>query len=46
VVQTVDAAGSPAVLRSVDDAPAGTTLRVRVGDGAILATSEGSADGE
>ena len=26
--------GSGAVLRSVDDAPAGTTLRVRVGDGA------------
>ena len=46
VVQTVGAAGSAAVLRSVDDAPAGTTLRVRVGDGAIAATSEGPADGE
>jgi exodeoxyribonuclease VII large subunit len=46
VVQAVGAAGSAAVLRSVDDAPAGTTLRVRVGDGAIVATSEGPADGE
>jgi exodeoxyribonuclease VII large subunit len=46
VVQTVGAAGSAAVLRSVDDAPAGTTLRVRVGDGAIAATSEGPADDE
>src|SRR6202012_2609413 len=45
VVQAVGAAGSAAVLRSVDDAPAGTTLRVRVGDGAIVATSEGPADG-
>jgi exodeoxyribonuclease VII large subunit len=34
------------VLRSVDDAPAGTKLRVRVGDGAIAAISEGPADGE
>lgn len=34
-----------AVLRSVDDAPAGTRLRVRVGDGAITATSEGRIDG-
>ncbi len=46
VVQTIGAAGSAAVLRSVDDAPAGTALRVRVGDGAIAATSEGPADGE
>jgi exodeoxyribonuclease VII large subunit len=46
VVQTVGATGSAAVLRSVDDAPAGTTLRVRVGDGAIAATSEGPANGE
>ncbi len=46
VVQTVGADGSTAVLRSVGDAPAGSRLRVRVGDGAIAATSEGPADGE
>ena len=46
VVQTVGADGSTAVLRSVDDAPAGSRLRVRVGDGAIAAMSEGPADGE
>jgi exodeoxyribonuclease VII large subunit len=40
VVQTL--AG---VLRSVDDAPAGTGLRVRVSDGAIGAVSEGRIDG-
>ncbi|WP_343710672.1 exodeoxyribonuclease VII large subunit [Mycobacterium sp.] len=45
VVQTVDGT-DPVVLRSVDDAPAGTRLRVRVGDGAIAAMSEGPADGE
>jgi exodeoxyribonuclease VII large subunit len=45
VVQTAPAAGAPAVLRSVDDAPAGTRLRVRVADGAIAATSEGPVDG-
>jgi exodeoxyribonuclease VII large subunit len=33
------------VLRSVDDAPAGTRLRVRVADGAIAAVSEGPTDG-
>ncbi|OBI89584.1 hypothetical protein A9X01_13595 [Mycobacterium asiaticum] len=33
------------VLRSVDDAPAGARLRVRVADGAITATSEGRTDG-
>jgi exodeoxyribonuclease VII large subunit len=33
------------VLRSVDDAPAGTRLRVRVADGAVAAVSEGRADG-
>ncbi|OBJ76848.1 exodeoxyribonuclease VII large subunit [Mycobacterium gordonae] len=33
------------ILRSVDDAPAGTRLRVRVADGAIAATSEGRTDG-
>jgi exodeoxyribonuclease VII large subunit len=46
VVQTVSAAGQPtAVLRSIEDAPAGTKLRVRVADGAIAATSEGRTDG-
>ncbi|OBI47585.1 exodeoxyribonuclease VII large subunit [Mycobacterium kyorinense] len=46
VVQTVPVSGAAAVLRSVDDAPAGTRLRVRVGDGAIAAVSEGSTDDE
>lgn len=45
VVQTIPAAGPPAVLRSVADAPAGTRLRVRVCDGAVTATSEGHPDG-
>lgn len=40
VVQTVGAAG-PHVLRSIDDAAAGTRLRIRVADGAVAATSEG-----
>ncbi|MGB3521071.1 MAG: exodeoxyribonuclease VII large subunit [Mycobacterium sp.] len=44
VVQTVGAAG-PHVLRSVDDAAAGTRLRIRVADGAVAATSEGCVDG-
>jgi exodeoxyribonuclease VII large subunit len=46
VVQTVGADGSAVVLRSADDAPAGSRLRVRVGDGAIAAMSEGPVDGE
>ena len=45
VVQTVPAAGPSAVLRSVDDAPAGTKLRVRVADGSVTAISEGRTDG-
>ncbi|MBS9534691.1 exodeoxyribonuclease VII large subunit [Mycobacterium sp. M1] len=45
VVQTVPAAGPSRVLRSTDDAPAGTRLRIRVSDGAVAATSEGRADG-
>ena len=51
VVQTVPAAGGSRaaegsrVLRSVDDAPPGTRLRVRVGDGAVAAVSEGPTDG-
>ncbi|BBZ41152.1 exodeoxyribonuclease VII large subunit [Mycobacterium conspicuum] len=40
VVQT-----TTGVLRSVDDAPAGTRLRVRVADGAVAAVSEGRLDG-
>lgn len=44
VVQTVGATESK-VMRSVDDAPAGTRLRVRVADGAVTAVSEGPADG-
>ncbi|MGW0159153.1 exodeoxyribonuclease VII large subunit [Mycobacterium sp. NPDC003323] len=39
VVQVV---GDGHVLRSVTDAPAGTQLRVRVADGAVITTSEGS----
>jgi exodeoxyribonuclease VII large subunit len=42
VVQSVSATGSAAVLRSVHDAPAGTRLRIRVADGAIITVSEGS----
>ena len=45
VVQTVPAAGPAAVLRSVNDAPAGTRLRVRVSDGPVAAISEGRTDG-
>jgi exodeoxyribonuclease VII large subunit len=49
VVQTVAAPGGAAknthVLRSVDDAPPGTRLRVRVADGAVTAVSEGRVDG-
>jgi exodeoxyribonuclease VII large subunit len=49
VVQAVPAGGGPSqpmqVLRSVQDAPAGTRLRVRVSDGAVTAVSEGLTDG-
>ncbi|MDG4666051.1 exodeoxyribonuclease VII large subunit [Mycobacterium sp. 236(2023)] len=41
VVQAVPSDGEPHVLHSVTEAPEGTRLRVRVADGAILATSEG-----
>ncbi|MGO9185057.1 exodeoxyribonuclease VII large subunit [Mycobacterium sp.] len=44
-VQTIGDTGPATVLRSVDDAPTGTRLRVRVADGAIAAVSEGSTDG-
>lgn len=40
VVQTVTGTDTQ-ILRSIDDAPAGTKLRVRVADGAIAAVSEG-----
>jgi exodeoxyribonuclease VII large subunit len=46
VVQTVPASGPAAVLRSVDEAPTGTRLRVRVSDGAVAAVSEGQTDGD
>jgi exodeoxyribonuclease VII large subunit len=42
VVQAVTAGGESAVLHTVGDAPAGTRLRVRVSDGAVMAISEGS----
>jgi exodeoxyribonuclease VII large subunit len=45
VVQTVSSSGPAAVLRSAEDAPAGTKLRVRVADGSVAATSEGQTDG-
>ncbi|BBX23594.1 exodeoxyribonuclease 7 large subunit [Mycolicibacter terrae] len=45
VVQTVSTDGPAHVLRSVQDAPEGTHLRIRVADGAIAATSEGHHDG-
>ena len=47
VVQTVHEPGTgPAtVLRSTADAPAGTTVRIRVADGAIGAVSTGREDG-
>lgn len=41
VVQTIDGAGAGHVLRSTADAPAGTTVRIRVADGAVTAVSEG-----
>ncbi len=41
VVQRVVADGDPEVVRSVDDAPPGTQLRVRVGDGAVRAVVMG-----
>jgi exodeoxyribonuclease VII large subunit len=40
VVQTMS--GASRVLRTVQDAPAGTRLRIRVADGAVISVSEGS----
>ena len=47
VVQTVDQPGAGAtwILRSTDDAPEGTALRIRLADGAIGAVSTGREDG-
>jgi exodeoxyribonuclease VII large subunit len=45
VVQTASSSGPVAVLRSVEDAPAGTKLRVRLADGSLAATSEGQTGG-
>ncbi|MGB7234726.1 MAG: exodeoxyribonuclease VII large subunit [Rhodococcus sp. (in: high G+C Gram-positive bacteria)] len=41
VVQRMVAGGDPEVLRSVDDAPPGTQIRVRVADGAVAAAVMG-----
>ncbi|MET0474605.1 MAG: exodeoxyribonuclease VII large subunit, partial [Mycobacterium sp.] len=41
----VQVANSMAVLRSTEDAPAGTRLRVRVANGAITTVSEGTDEG-
>ncbi|MCW2689380.1 MAG: xseA [Mycobacterium sp.] len=46
VVQTIPDSGTPAVLRSVHDAPAGTPIRIRVSDGAVGAVSSGAETGE
>lgn len=47
VVQTIDDTGADAasILRSTVDAPKGTTLRIRLADGAIGAVSTGREDG-
>lgn len=46
VVQRINVdAGDAAVLRSAGDAPAGTTLRIRLSDGAVGAVSAGAEDG-
>ena len=41
VVQRVVADGDPEVLRSVEDAPPGTQIRVRLADGAVRAAVMG-----
>lgn len=46
VVQGLPADGPPHVLHSVNDAPAGARLRIRVADGALTALSEGAIDDE
>lgn len=44
VVQRLGSDGSPRVLRSIGEAPPGTTLRVRVADGAVHAVVSGERD--
>ena len=46
VVQGLPTVGPPHVLHSVNDAPAGARLRIRVADGALTALSEGAVDDE
>ncbi len=46
VVQGLPTDGPPHVLHSVNDAPAGARLRIRVADGALTALSEGAVDDE
>ena len=45
-VQGLPTDGPPHVLHSVNDAPAGARLRIRVADGALTALSEGAIDDE
>lgn len=48
IVQTVEQTRTTErtrVLRSIENAPPGTALRIRVADGAVAATSEGPTDG-
>ncbi|MBC6451136.1 exodeoxyribonuclease VII large subunit [Actinokineospora xionganensis] len=44
VVQLTDTDGTPRVLRSIEDAPEGTRLRIRVADGALHAVVTGDRD--
>ncbi|WP_436493775.1 exodeoxyribonuclease VII large subunit [Actinokineospora sp. HUAS TT18] len=44
VVQHTDTDGTPRVLRSIEDAPEGTRLRIRVADGALHAVATGDRD--
>jgi exodeoxyribonuclease VII large subunit len=44
VVQRIDQTGNQGVLRSIDEAPAGTRLRVRVMDGAVYAVVSAEQD--
>ncbi|HVK24872.1 MAG TPA: exodeoxyribonuclease VII large subunit [Actinokineospora sp.] len=44
VVQHTDTDGTPRVLRSIEDAPEGTRLRIRVADGALHAVVTGDRD--
>lgn len=45
IVQRVDSDGTAGVLRSIDEAPPGTKLRVRVVDGAVQAVVPDGTDG-